>query len=204
MTMDKIDRLDFDNLTMEFPNNVLIFGPTQSGKSTIVKKILIKHNNNFDYIFGFGKNLKTFSSVARMTYFEELDIQLIREIWETNKMLEEDDKEMKNILIVFDDVLGEDFHHGDDGDFWKEFISTCRHQQISCIFSIQHMTAINPAMRKNLLYIFVTDIDNETIDKVKPYTKLKTKDILDIELEGYEALFISRRKTQKMLAIINE
>lgn len=200
----QIDKIDFQNLPLTFPNNILIFGPTQSGKSTLVKKILAKYNNDFDYIFGFGKNLKSFKNVPKMTYFDDLEMQMIREIWETNKMLEEDEKPMKDIMIVFDDILGEDFHHGEDGDFWKEFISTCRHQNISCIFSIQHMTGINPAMRKNLLYLIVTDIDNESVDKVKPYTKYKSNEILDINLEGYESLFISRRKIDKKMCIIRE
>ena len=66
------------------------------------------------------------------------------------------------------------------------------------------MTGINPAMRKNLLYIVITDLDNDSIDKVQPYTRMTKNDFKGIDLEGYEHLFLSRKKTEKQLCIIND
>jgi hypothetical protein len=197
---------DFDNIKITFPANTLICGPTQSGKTTIVKKILTKYDEYFDYILIFGKNLHNYKEFRKVTIFNNLEIYLLQDLYDANEILRDDNLPMKKILVIFDDILATNFHTGEHKTFWNDFLSTCRNKQISCIFSIQYLKGINPAMRKNMLYYFVTDDSNEALDTIHPFTSITKKNLRDnmSDIEGYESLFISRYKTQKDMCIIKE
>jgi hypothetical protein len=72
--------------------------------------------------------------------------------------------------------------------------------------SVQIMTGVNPAMRKNVKYVFVTDCDNRMIDDLYPYTNFQSKpEFREFvgNASGYQALFISRERGKKGHHIID-
>lgn len=186
------------SLDLSLPANTLIYGPTQSGKTVIIKNIVSKYKNYFDKILLFGSTANKVSFLNSKYCFDEIDTDFINKIRRVNQ------NNMEKILMIFDDVLDINFN-GSDRLFWNGFLSSCRHENISTIFSLQYINGVNPTMRKNLKYIFVTDLDNRSIDDIFCYTyyedKYELKQIRD-ELQGYECLFISRGKFDKAQEIV--
>lgn len=196
---------EFNNIRLKFPVNIMISGTTQSGKTTLVKKILTSYNNEFDYILIFGKNLRNYKDIPRVTIFSKVEIYLLEDLQEANDILINCGEQMKKIMVVFDDILSEKFH-AENKTFWTDFLSTCRNKNISCIFSVQYIKGITPAMRKNMLYYFITDNSNLTIDNIHPFCTVPKKELRELltDCRGYECLFISNYKTQKEMCIIKE
>ncbi len=189
--------LDID---IKFPCNIFVCGDTQSGKTILFSNIVKKYNDTFDYIIAIGKQTHKLSYVNNNFQFENINVDMIDTIWEANKTL------CKHILFILDDILGENFLYGPDKAFWNSFISSCRHNNISLIMSVQILTGVNPAMRKNVKYVFITDCDNRMIDDVYPYTNFKTKaefrELADKAVD-YKAIFINRDRAKKGHYIID-
>lgn len=132
---------------------ILIVGPTLTGKTTLIKHI-VDNAPDFDYIILFGAN-----SVKES---EEFDREVIPSPKWTEECL---DKLWKlagsqnlRMLFIFDDVSGDNF-----GSMWfKSFISSCRHQNISCIWSLQYPKSILPLFREQMSRVFITNAREQT------------------------------------------
>ncbi len=195
-----MDKKNIKELDINFPCNLFVCGDTQSGKTVLFSNIVQKYNDTFDYIFAFGKQVNKLGYVDPKFKYHNINVEMIQMIWDANR------KERKNILLILDDILGENFLYGPDKSFWNGFISNCRHDNISLIMSVQIMNGVNPAMRKNVKYIFITDCDNRMVDDLFPYTNFQTKgDFREFagQVEGYQAIYISRERNRKGHYIIN-
>ena len=188
--------MNIQNLT--FPNHLFILGRSMSGKSNIINHIIHTHKDKFVKIAVFGR-ANYDSRLVDYQYSFEITDESSDDISDRirkratlilNRSARGIDTNQTPILLIFDDILFVNFRK--HSDFWGSFISDCRHQNISLIFSIQHYTGISSVMRSNVRYIMCTSVNNDIIDKIQNYTLLTRSELRDMvmNLEKYQFLYI--------------
>ena len=137
------------------PFKVLLVGKSGSGKTTLLKKLVKEVGNKFAYVVLFGANAQEETWIdgkfRRTGYTEES----LDKLWDLHK------KRKMPALWIFDDISHETF----SSKWWTGFITTCRHQQISVVFSVQNFKGtIPPSLRSNVNWCICTYSDNNNLD----------------------------------------
>jgi GTPase SAR1 family protein len=164
--MEYQTRIDekFSINTMKFPCNIVIIGPTNTGKTTILKHILLeiidKKKQDFVYLVTNSKisvdnnNYLNFFYLNHIKYLDTVNYKIELETFLDQVKNHGNNIKKKNwtgkIIIVFDDV-GEKIKFS-----IKNFTQECRHANISCIMLLHHYTHIPPSVRESIKYIFFT------------------------------------------------
>jgi hypothetical protein len=145
---------DISKLALSWPNRILILGPSESGKTNTLKHIVKNNGHNFSYIMFFGKNENEETWLPQKRRKKKVSKKLLQSLWDKHKK----NPRLKS-LFIFDDILQEDFHRD---PWWASFISTCRHQNMSLIFSIQYLKSVPPVIRDNCNKILIIHANNRT------------------------------------------
>jgi hypothetical protein len=162
------EKFDIENFI--FPCNISIIGPTNSGKTTILKKILSIISDN-DFIFIVTNSKASFYSNNYLNYFylnhvlfldtDDFKIKLsifLKDMKEFGHRLKQENIFKGKIIIVFDDV-GENLKHS-----LNNFTQESRHSNITCIFLIHHFTHLSPNIRNSIHYIITTSYNIDCKD----------------------------------------
>lgn len=150
--------------TIKFPCNIVIIGPTNTGKTTILKHILLKiiSEKNYDFIYLVTNSKISVDNNNYLNYFYLNHIKYLDTVnykTELSNFLNQvknhgNNLKKKNwngkIIIVFDDI-GEKIKYT-----LNNFTQECRHANISCIMLLHHYTHIPPSVRESVRYIFFT------------------------------------------------
>lgn len=169
---------------MKFPCNIVIIGPTNTGKTTILKHILLEIIGNakrdFVYLVTNSKisvdnnNYLNFFYLNHIKYLDAPNYKIELETFLDQVKNHGNNIKKKNwtgkIIIVFDDV-GEKIKFS-----IKNFTQECRHANISCIMLLHHYTHIPPCVRESIKYIFFT-----ALVSVSPKDFLQKKNTKDID-----------------------
>lgn len=145
----------FKHFLKDEPFRMFLVGMSGSGKTTTLKKLVREIGDRFAYVSLFGSNSKGEDWIKkryRATGYTEESLNLL---WDIHKK--------RNIpaLWIFDDIAGENFN----SKWWQGFITSCRHQSISVIFSVQSFkSVIPPPLRNNMNYCIFTHADNTTVE----------------------------------------
>lgn len=142
------------------PNRLVILGSTDSGKTTTIRNIIVSLRNNYSIaaVWCFGRSADEETWIPRgfrSTTVDKEQLDKIRNIQNTKPF-----KDLHQIVIL-DDILGTNFHQD---KWWSDFISTCRKQRITIIFSIQHLKAVPPVIRENCHKYIICNCDNGTAE----------------------------------------
>lgn len=154
----------------KIPFHLLVAGPTMSGKTSIIIKLLVEtYRGIFDRIVIFSP---TFNSddcwhcvkIKRGKVFDEgYSDEALKELFEqqraTNQTRAENGKRKQLSLYIFDDVLGQirpsSFAN-------RTFIARARHEGISTIWTTQQSKGLPPTIRTNVRQrIFINNLSKE-------------------------------------------
>lgn len=153
---------------MDLPASSLLVGTTKTGKSYLLKCIMGLHANFFNYgvVFSPTSFNGGFDYINDMYVYEEYDENIIRNIFEKQKkaceMAKENPKlKVPECFIIIDDGIGLIETHNTKNMF-NILYATGRHYHISTFLCTQAPSYLNPAIRNNSMYVFIT--------KIKPAT----------------------------------
>ena len=150
------------------PGTHVILGKSGSGKTSLIGNIVTyltlkksicgvllfsqtaKFNNDYPYI-----DQKLISS--------KLNLKVISWIVADREKKISRGEEVKNLLIILDDVVGD--IHLRSNEF-NALITRARHFKLYIILSIQHSAVVHPIIRENANTVSITKIDNRERIKV--------------------------------------
>jgi len=162
-------------------NNLMIYGPSQSGKSSLVRKLLQSYHDIYDNVFMFGGAYLEYLHVLGTDYvYHNVDNDVITDIIEFQK------KHLRNnILFIFDDVMDEYFNT----PLFNMLSSCSRHLRISLWFSLHNIKKISPTLRKNIRHFFTMVIDKSAIEYIEERSILTRKEIIEMTKDNEQPYF---------------
>ena len=156
------------------PFNGLFIAPTCAGKSTIILNFLM---NDFFYSKVFKKhNIYYFSpsvmldetlkavaedeEIIKFTDDDELSNadSILKALEESQKEKMKQDKEIEDLLIIYDDMLP----YLKTNSYIGKLFTKSRHYKISCILTSQHYTSIPLKCRNNAQMILISKLYNDS------------------------------------------
>jgi hypothetical protein len=156
-----------DNFTMR-NTKMLICGKTGSGKSQLLRYILMKNKSHFKKIFLISPTEKINSFYSKIIPKENI-FDEFKEDWLNNLFIKlteinanvKDDKAC-HVLLIFDDCCSDtDFRHSKA--ICKEF-TRGRHIFIACVITAQYIYQVPPVLRTNADYILVGQMNRQGVD----------------------------------------
>lgn len=176
--MSSVSLASYDNCYMDDkPKHILFLGQTETGKSTAWRWLLIWWTIRFNIggVWVFSKNIDKETWVLPdrgLNRVSKTRLQAIRNAGEQSPDCYQ--------IVVFDDIMGEDFHHD---KFFTDLTASYRHQNVFFIFSIQSLhNAIPPAIRDNFMKIVIVQANNETITHLFKLSRMNS-------LKEFKAMF---------------
>jgi hypothetical protein len=152
--------------------SAIVSGPPGSGKSNYVISQMTSTNGyfyrKFNKIYIFSPSLhtvKTDIALPEENFFEELDWNKVQNIFDENKALLKAGEE-KQVLIVFDDLIGEISKAGNLATFNKLVLNRA-HAFVSIILTTQAYNKIPLAIRKNFSNIVQFKANNRELDVIR-------------------------------------
>lgn len=154
-------------LPKDKPFRLLINGRSGTGKTTLIKQIVKETENRFAYVLLIGANSKKETWVPKENRVIGLSEEYLSRWYDKQKISK------TPCLLIFDDILDQDFK----SPFWRGFVSTCRHYNVSLIFSIQYLKGtLPPALRENCNSIVCTFAPNQAVDNLYALTTKVSKE----------------------------
>lgn len=196
-SMGKIPTIEVGAIQWATGTHMMLLGMTGSGKSVFIKQVYQNHVGkgkkfSFAILFGFNADRPQYNYIDKKLRYTDVNPDTIRAKWEAIRKLKEeyfekygeDVADRFQVLFIFDDILGENFHKD---KFYCDFISRCRHDGIVCIFGIQYINSIPPVIRNNVSQFVITCGTNQIATALLPLTKETnqwafTKLVNDVEL----------------------
>lgn len=177
----KIPTIQVNQIQWATGTHMMLLGMTGSGKSVLIRQIYENHVGkgkkfNFAILFGFNADRPQYNYIDKKLRYTDVDPSTIKAKWQAIKTLREEYAERYGdhvaehfqVLFIFDDILGENFHKD---IFYRDFISRCRHDGIVCIFGIQYINSIPPVIRNNVSQFVITCGTNMIASALLPLTK---------------------------------
>lgn len=143
------------------PGGVYLFvGRTGSGKTHILQHVASIMGRNFEVCFGFcpTRFAGNMDWIAKERCFEQFDQKKVELILDYQKK-EVEAGTAKDVLLVFDDVLGEKTMKL-YGDFVTKLSTCCRHYKITIFITAQYLFKVPPVLRENSKFVFICSADN--------------------------------------------
>jgi GTPase SAR1 family protein len=155
--------MDISEMEFKLPNRIMVLGPTESGKTTIIRQCL-KHavkTNKVVAIWWIGESSDEETWLPKKYKRQNISKELLEEIrnGQRNKCMKDCHQ-----IIVLDDVMGEKFRFD---DWWEGFISSSRHQNISLIFGMQYIKKLPPVFRENIKQYILTHANDNTVNALR-------------------------------------
>jgi hypothetical protein len=154
-------------------NKLLLCGKTKSGKSQILRYLLIRERKKFDKVFLFcpTERINNFYDglIKKENIYEnfseqwlEMLLKKLSDMYSDNK---DKNKKMKNILLIFDDCCSDTNFH--QSDAIVKLFTRGRHLNISICITSQYPYHIPPICRVNCDYILVGQLNKQSIQLLK-------------------------------------
>jgi hypothetical protein len=158
--------IDFDILN----NIVCLVAKRKSGKSQLMRYIIMKNKHRFDKMFLICPT-QAINDFYEEDLFKKNDIfENYSDNWVTalmNKLAtinakKKDDKECKHVLLVLDDVCSDtDFHHSKT---LRQLATKGRHYKITLFITCQYLYHVPPIFRSNVDYMCVGQINSQGLE----------------------------------------
>ncbi len=195
-------------------DKVLVLGQSQSGKTTLIERLVHDNQHKFNVIWSFcGTIAVSKNYLWNEPFVIQLDVptqlgedshitqikKIVRLQQVVAEMCRENGEQIPPMLLIFDDCLSMNFYT--DSVFWGGWMSSLRHYGISVIFSVQtlHQT-IPPSVRSQMdkVYLFHSKSDPTVVMQTVPslhyqgksFTGRAAFDIIsDLIAQPYQCLF---------------
>ena len=146
-------------------HHMLVMGPTFSGKTSLVRNILLNfHRNpncNVIATFWFGQTCSQEEYIKPERRYKKVNMPLLNKLYDNMLLIKKAPGGDKKLCIcVLDDIIGDNVHQNNELDSW---IARCRHANISLIISLQKFSKISPTLRENMHRVFVVSINQKTL-----------------------------------------
>lgn len=167
LTIDEKTYNKFDISKLKEFNNILIIGKVGSGKSRLIKDILIKNNMlNKTMAISPTEALNNFYSniISPLLTYDKLDNRLIDKIKLRQNILIRSNQDA-NLNVILDDC--DLVEHLRNNEFLNLFIYNSRLYKLNNIMTTEYSN-ITPTIRSNIDYVIFMN-DNFTNDKQKLY-----------------------------------
>jgi len=158
--------IDFDILN----NIVCLVAKRKSGKSQLMRYIIMKNKHRFDKMFLICPT-QAINDFYEEDLFKKEDIfENYSDNWVTELMKKmadinakkKSDKECKHVLLVLDDVCSDtDFHHSKT---LKQLATKGRHYKITLFITCQYLYHVPPIFRSNVDFMCVGQINSQGLD----------------------------------------
>jgi len=159
-----------DNFTL-LNNKICLCGKTKSGKSLLLRYLLIKERNKFNkkYLFCPTEKINNFYEgiIKKENIFELFSDQWVKLLMKKLTDIRENkkDEKIKNILIIFDDCCSDtNFHQSEE---MKKLFTRGRHLNIAVCITTQYPYHIPPILRCNCDYMLVGQLNKQSIELLK-------------------------------------
>lgn len=156
--------IPIEDVEIMIPDRIMILGMSGSGKTNLLKCLVKQNAHNYDLIFLFSPNEHEEAWLPRECRYHKICMKRIEQIWawaKTENSSRSDDNKY-NILVILDDAAeGKALVRG---DFFQDFITRCRHDNVSVIVCIQYLKIFPPCFRGNIQKYFICSANNESIN----------------------------------------
>jgi hypothetical protein len=178
----------------------LFYAKRYSGKSVLMKRLIEANRSRFDGIMiisntafnGFYNSLLN-EGKKDVVIHPRYESILLERLLQKQKT----DKAFKNVLLVLDDVIGEENMRNDKG--LNQIATEGRHYNITLFFATQNATSISPVLRNNCDYAFLFKQFNE--DAVE--TLAKSYSILPLEKRQFKQMLQGRATDDYGVIVVN-
>lgn len=148
------------SINLQLPSRLVLLGPSQSGKTTIIRHIIKHLKSQFNicsiWWFGSSANEETWLSPKfRYDRISKTKIDAIRVLMRKPAF------KSTHSIIVLDDVISEKFHRE---RWWSDFIATSRHDNITVLIGMQYLKSLSPQIRDNVQQYIICSLNNGTCD----------------------------------------
>lgn len=177
MNESKINKFNFEKLTNDRCRNIAIIGPTQSGKTTVIKTILSHLSSVMRYAVVFSTDKYTGSNVYAYEKYSEDRVKAVcdDQIKIRNDKTDHEKRGISSMVaIVLDDIINNESKLGKNDDIIERIITNGAYYNISLIISVQNPLFVPPKMRENLGYVIATSINTEK--RIKTFYEYYIKD----------------------------
>jgi hypothetical protein len=169
---------------MNVGDKILILGQSQSGKTTLIERLIRNNHHKFNVIWAFCGTVAVSRNYlwnepfiiqldAPVQLGEDSHITQIKKIVRLQQVVAEKCREkgedIPPMLLVFDDCLSMNFYT--DSIFWGGWMSSLRHYAISVIFSVQTLhEVIPPSVRSQMdkVFLFPSRADPQVVMQTIP------------------------------------
>jgi len=194
------------------PLSCFISAPRQSGKTTLVKKIIENTGKNYDIIGIYtntGRMDDTWKDVEKkrnVILDSEFDKAKIEQLLDFVKPHVESGGKRLKVLLVLDDLTNE--YSTGRKDILNKLAFCSRHYGISYIFTSHRYMSMSPLIRENsLTCVFYSPATQQEVKKIGEDFTTRTSSSDDIVemvegLERYHALVVTKGGTQDEYHII--
>lgn len=177
-----------------------VISSTGSGKTVLIKDILSHVHKHFDHIFVFSKTAHlqdAYDFVDKSLIHKTLDEAFIQKIWNSQVDLKTNNKKMKNILIILDDIVTDKLMR--TSKIILELFSAGRHINVSLFVLSHNYTSLLPFQRNNTSFFasFALDSQKERKNFCEQYLSINS-------LEHGTKMFNDITKEKKYQCIIVE
>jgi hypothetical protein len=156
-----------DNFAIK--NNKVLVGKTNSGKSQLLRYLLIKEKKHFSKIFLFSptEEINKFYEglIKKVNIFEQFTEKWLETLMKKlTEMSKKTDTKMRDVLLIFDDCCSDvDFQHS---KALVKLFTRGRHLNIAVIITAQYPYHISPIQRCNCDYIMVGQLNKQSIQLI--------------------------------------
>lgn len=183
-------------------NHTLIYGTTGSGKTTIIKQIVRKCQNQYYFYIGAKANSftiipKSYRLNVSTSNFQEKAMPVIQSLFKTQQLKKELGHHLLPITIILDDVAGVSELRQNE---FQHILTTCREFKINFIVAIQVISQFRPDEIQNFQdYIFC---------KLSKFVYRRFREFVDIDYEEvkkkinehpYNFLYIDSTKSDQYI-----
>lgn len=128
-------------LPFELPVNFLVVGPSKSGKSEFIKRLILES----DKIFSPPPSRIIYCYSVWTDGYDELEdrVEFRKDIPTNRELMEWWEENRKETLLIMDDLM-----HVINEDMSKLFCITSHHAHVSCVLAVQNLFYQNKYMRE--------------------------------------------------------
>lgn len=161
------------DLNLQLPAPLLFVGSTKTGKSYLLKSILLKYVNFFNYGLVISPTEKfnnqydyIDNKFIHYKYSDQLIISLINKQEEFIELAKKNKKmKIPECFLILDDCLGE-VNMRSQNNMIDILFSKGRHYHITLFLTTQKITYVSPTIRENAKYVFITKVTKSSYEKL--------------------------------------
>jgi len=150
-------------LTFKFPSSIIFVGARKSGKSCMVKQLLIQkkgilENHDYAFVFTLGVNREFFENFIKPEHiFSGLNTEWLEKLKNIQEKIKNAGKPLPRVCIILDDLLSDRKQR--NSCYVESLYSTCRHFNMTIVALAQSASYMKPIIRQSeFIFLFPSSI----------------------------------------------